>query len=507
MEKQIVHTTSLFEVDNKFDDPRFMKVRISAMHSGINRNGSAFSVDCIKAAKDTFANIPILAEVESHTDANGNVSMDYTTHAMHIETDAFDSDKERIIYDEKVVGIIPETNDFELIHDDETGNEYVQVSGLIYRDYGNYCADILESRDGKTDVSMEIACEDMSYDAKERCLNVGKMTACGVTLLGEDTMPGMAKAHAEMFSAKTETTQEQLIRIMQELKESLDNYTHSKEGGKTEVDNFEETEVTETVVEETVDEVTEETTTTEDAVTTEETNSEEATPEETPVEEAVVEEATVELSEEIPENPSVEFTAQFGEETKKFSISLNQKLESFYSLVNETYGELDGDYYDVSVFEDEKIIEMYGLFSGKAYRQTYKCKKKNEYQLVGDRCEIFKRYLSQEEIEQLENMKANYSAISEKLEKYESEPKKVEILNSAKYKYVANTKEFAELMENHFDTSIDEVTEKANEILLSYAEKGQLNFAAEPQTTKKNIVGISLPFEAKSESRYGDLFQ
>lgn len=498
MEKQIVHTTSLFEVDDKFDDARFMRAKFALMHSGKNRNNSSFSVECIKAAKDSFANIPILAEVATYTDSNGNTVMDYTSHAMHIETDAFDSEKDRMIYDEKVVGIIPETNDFNLVYDEKNDRYTVEATGLLYRDYGNYVCDILESRGGKTDVSMEIACEDISYSANDKCLEVGKMTACGVTLLGDSVAPGMEGAHAETFSAKSETTQEQLIRIMQELKESLDNYTHSKEGGKTEVDNFEETEVTETVVEETVEEVTEETTTTEDAVT------EEATPEETPIEETVVEEPTTVELEEVSEQPSVEFTAKFGDEVRTFSLSINDKLEAMYNLVNDVYSD-DCDYYDVKVYEDTNIVEMFGLFSGKAYRQSFKCKKKCSYQLVGDRVEIFKVYMTQDEMNAFENMKANYSLISEKLEKYESEPKKVEILESAEYKYVADTEEYAELINNHFDLSVDEVRAKASEILLSYAAKGALKFNAEVPE-KKNIGGIKLPYEAKTESRYGDLF-
>ena len=64
------------------------------------------------------------------------------------------------------------------------------------------------------------------------------MTALGVTLLGQRTRPGMVKSHAKVFSLDEDNKQTQLIQIMQELKESLDNYTtimnqKTKEGGNT----------------------------------------------------------------------------------------------------------------------------------------------------------------------------------------------------------------------------------------------------------------------------------
>ena len=209
-EKHIIQTPSLFKVDDSFRDERFMKVRIAAMHSGKNLNQSKFSTDVIKAAKDTFANIPILANIIITTDENGNQHMDYGSHDMHIEDDFFDSDNQRIIYDEKVVGVVPEHNNFEIVKDEETGNDYVWVDALIYRDYGNYCADILESRGGTTSVSAEISCEEISYESQDKALQVDKMTMCAITLLGEDVKPGMTKAHATTFSIDDESREKQI---------------------------------------------------------------------------------------------------------------------------------------------------------------------------------------------------------------------------------------------------------------------------------------------------------
>ena len=96
-ERQIIQTPSLFKVDESFEDSRFMRVRVASMHSGKNLNNSRFSKDCIEAAKDTFANIPILANIIVTTDENGNQHMDYSSHDMHIENDVFNDGEQRII--------------------------------------------------------------------------------------------------------------------------------------------------------------------------------------------------------------------------------------------------------------------------------------------------------------------------------------------------------------------------------------------------------------------------
>ena len=171
-DKYIVQTPSVFEIDNTFDDPRFMRVRIAVMHSGENLNKSLFETKTIKEAKETFKNVPILANVIVMTDNEGNEYLDYGSHDMHKEEDIFNEGERRTIYDEKVVGIIPEQNDFEIVHDEENDIDYAVVTGMIFRLYGNYVADILESRGGKTSVSCEVNFDKTSFDAKRKLIIV-----------------------------------------------------------------------------------------------------------------------------------------------------------------------------------------------------------------------------------------------------------------------------------------------------------------------------------------------
>lgn len=527
LSKQVVYTPSLFKKDEEFNDERFMRVRVAAMHTGINRNNSRFSKECILKAKDSFANIPILADVQVFTDENGKQVIDYRGHSMHIEDDAFHENEKRMIYDEKVVGLVPETNNFELIYDEEAKEYYVWVDALLYREYGNYACDVLESRGGKTDVSMEIGCTDLSYSSTDKCLDVGEMIACGLTLLGADVTPGMAKAHAEVFSANDNNRQKQLYAIIQELKESLDNYIlananeNIEEGRKKTVEINEIVEEITELMEETPEEVTEEVieeTTEEEVTETIVEDTVEDTPEE--VVEDVVEETTEEFSEDVEEvvetenteseevtetteDYSLKYSVTYGDSVKEFSISLTEKLSALSSLVNDVYAD-DGTWYFVDVYDDDKYVIMQDCWSGRAFKQSYKVKK-DSYSLTGDRIEVYSVWCTEDERKKLDDMRANYSAISEKLAKYEAEPAKMEVINSNAYAKIAETKEFAELRDNHFDMSIEEVSAKADEILLAYA-KGGLNFSVEPETKVTNKVVLPINTNSNKKSRYGSLF-
>ena len=182
------------------------------------------------------------------------------------------------------------------------------------------------------------------------------------------------------------------------------------------------------------------------------------------------------------EEKSVEFSVNYNGQIRTFSLSLNQKLEAMYNLINATYGEVDGDFYDVTVYEDTKTVEMFGYFTGKAYRQTYKLRS-DEFSLVGDRVEIFCKWMTADELSQFENMKANYAA----LEQYKND-KEAEISHNEKmdllvdYSSIADTDESKDLVSNIDTYSNEEVVEKANAIVGKYALKG-FTFSATPAPT------------------------
>lgn len=562
-EKHIIQTPSLFKVDDSFQDERFMKVRIAAMHSGKNLNQSKFSTSVIRAAKDSFANIPILANIIVTTDEDGNQHMDYGSHDMHIEDDFFNADHQRIIYDEKVVGVVPEQNNFELIRDEETGNDYAWVDALIYRDYGNYCADILESRGGSTSVSAEISCEEISYDSKDKALQVDKMKMCAITLLGEDVKPGMAKAHATAFSIDDDSREKQIIDIMQELKESLDKYItayssgekNSEEGGTDVKKKFEEdseAEVKTTAEVDSTEETKVETPSenfdgdgdtdpddvdyygddgdgdstgndsdpSDDGDDTpsgddpdpepEPSGDDEDEPEGIPAGQKDDDDADGGEGGGTTKKPTFSVSVSHGETIKEFSISLQDKIEALYTLVNDTYSEADGCYYDCTVYDEDKYVIMSSWWTGNAYKQSYKVKK-DVYSLVGDRVKVKAVWCTEDEEKALENMRANYSSIEEKLAQYESEPEKIQILESADYAQIKDTEAYKELAkrDTYFSMSKDELVKKLDSALLEFAKHNKIEFSStEPE---KKSVGMKLfgnPSKktTRGSSRYGELF-
>lgn len=484
-------------------------VNLQLCSVGDNLNNSRITESAMKKALSTAKFKAILGYI--YKDDNGDSQ--FMGHNMHIEDN-------KIVYDEIPIGVI--TEEATLAYDEEYKKDFAYSKGYIFEEYTD-AKEILE-REQSCDVSVEIAVKELSYSAKDNILVLDDFYFTGVTILGKDeftgaevkpAMPG-SKITLENFTAENNSvvSESNAIEVLEKIKTALSTFNIQENSGKEEtqvedVKQFEE-EVVETELESTNGE---EEVTTEDAsdVTTpkteevaeEVTMSEEESSNDESVEDESIKNESVEdetLSEDV-----TEFSVTVNGETKTFSVSLNDKLNAMYSLVNETYGEIDDDYYDVVMFDDTKTVEMHGWFRGKSYRQSYKVKKDN-YQLVGDRVEISAVWMTADEEAKFNSMKENYSVISDKLQKYEEEPQKIEILASQKYSYVADTEEFVALQSDHFDMSIEDVTKKADEILLSYAENGNLKFSVDENNEKPVVKSVSLFTNKKKESRYGSLF-
>ena len=205
------------------------------------------------------------------------------------------------------------------------------------------------------------------------------------------------------------------------------------------------------------------------------------------------------------QNNELTYTVVIDDVEKTFAVSLVDKLNALSQLVNNTYSESDNTYYDVDAYDDEKYVIMHDYWNNKHFRQSYSVKK-DVYSLKGDRVEVFAQYLTADQIAKLDSMKADYASITEKLAKYESEPEKMEILNSEDYANIADSAEFVELKkeENHFNMSVDELKAEADRQLLEYAKGNKIEFSED----KKKSVGMKQFSQKKSgkTGRYGSLF-
>lgn len=486
-----------------------LPVNLQLAFIGENLNGSEIPESAMKNALSSAKYRPILGYI--YKDDNGDSQ--FMGHNMHIEDN-------KIVYDEIPIGVISE--EATIAYDEEYKKDYAVSKGYIFEEYTD-AKEILE-REQRLDTSCEIAVRELSYSAKNNVLVLDDFYFTGITVLGKDentgadvkpAMPG-SSITLENFTAENNSvvTESNAIEVLEKIQIARSTFNIQENSGKEETQvedtkQFEE-EVIETELESTngEEEVTTEdasdvTTPETDEVTEEVTMSEEESTDDESTEGTDTEDESVE--DETPAEDVTEFSVTVNGETKTFSVSLNDKLNALYSLVNETYSEIDDDFYDVVVFEDSKTIEMHGYFRGKSYRQSYKVKKDN-YQLIGDRVEISAVWMTADEEAKFNSIKENYSVISDKLQKYEEEPQKAEILASQKYSYVADTEEFVALQSDHFDMSIEDVTKKADEILLSYAENGSLKFSTEENKAKPVVKSVSLFTNKKKESRYGSLF-
>ena len=511
--------TTFEEVNNADNNHRgMMKLKFKIFHTGLNRNGSYVSKESAEKAMNTIADRPVLAAIHQLDDG----SWDFEGHEMKIiKRDDGESELE---YIESQVGSFSSEPAF-WEHDDNLDKDYVCAYAYISEEYTK-AAEIIRNKNG-TKNSCELFIDELSYNAKENYLELKDFFVNGSTLLGRrddgtEISEGMLGSRADIadFSVENNSVKfsydKNLIQIMQELKESLDNYTKAFNAENTtgkedaaltlieEVEVVENEKVTtEEVVMETEETIVEEAT----EIETEETTAEEEVTEVEAETEADTGDSSEEVVEENIENDvvdSVEFTVTRNGESKTFSVSLNDKLSAMYNLINETYGELDNEWYDINMYDEEKTVEMYGYFTGRNYRQTYKTKKDN-YTLIGDRVEIYKKYMSQDEINALESLKSNYAELEQykaSKEAAEAHKERMSVLES--YSSIEETEEYKALVKNIDSYSVDEVSEKADAIVGKYARQG-MQFSFEDKKPLNKKIGI-VTKEAKNPKSYSGLF-
>ena len=480
-----VQTPAVFkQVEEDDSNSSLMYADVVVMHTGRNRNNSDLTVSAAENAIKDFAYKPVLANF--YTDRETG-EKDFTSHDFEVDGDG------NIVYKERQVGCF--TADEPYMEDDpeNEGRKYVYAKCAIPKVYTD-TVDIIRRKNG-TKCSVELIVKSMSYDIHEKCLLLTEVELAGLTLLGKDPetgMPvqeGMEGARVDLIDFSVDRNSvifDKTIEVMRGLKESLDvcmtAYAESMKGGEKDME-MEKDEVIEKVIPDGSG--------AENAVVSES---------------AVVDEVAVECSEVerdgVADNVAT-LSITVNGETKTFSASLVEKLNALTELVNSTYSESDNDFFYVDADEDSKEVYAHGCFSGRHFKQKYSVKK-NVYSLQGDRISVFARYLTEDEIESLDKLKANYAAVSERLQKYEEEPKKMGILNSEEYASVAGSDEFVALkaQDAHFDLTVDEVRGRADAILLNAAKNGTVNFAARKEVGFKPIPNN----ERKRVGRYGGMF-
>lgn len=194
--------------------------------------------------------------------------------------------------------------------------------------------------------------------------------------------------------------------------------------------------------------------------------------------------------------------------TRTYELSHDDVRCALYALLL-PYEEADNTYYYISeVFDDYFVYESW--CGNTVYGQAY-IKDEETVSFDGERYELFKELLTASEKAELEAMRSNYAAISEKLKVYEDaeiEAKKVELLNADDYAVVRDSEIFAELVKDHKNISYEDLQSKCDKMLLDAVKSGKYSAVnSVDDTTKTSKKQFANPAVKKTKpSRYGKLF-
>lgn len=509
----IIQSFETFEASDNIQDG-FLNVKLMACHVGVNRNGSSISESVMNKYKNSFKGRPILGSIFK-TDTG---EYEFHSHDMQMTEDGIE-------YIEQPIGAISELKEPYLEYNKDNDKTYLMVEGHIYEDYSR-ATEILQRR--KTcKCSVEIAVEDMSYNADEDYLSIDAFSFRGVTILGyeqdgvteiQEGMEG-SKITIDSFSEKNNSMfstdcQVKLIETLEKLNNTLSTFTiNSKQEDKEvfgEMNHFEELLAKygvaadecdfdyESMTDEELDTKFEELFANNENQETDTDNVEESyEDEDTEAESEDDAELEVESSDESePDEHNEEFALI------SFKISHEDVRYGIQNLLSAMNG--DAHYYVVnSVYDSYFYYEDW--VDGSAFKQSYKTRKDN-ISLNGDPIPVFREFVTQEEKDELENMRKNYAELKAFKEQYDAAQIKAEkdtILESAEYTEIKDTDEFKALIADADKYSVDELKVKAD-LIFAAAMKKKFSFEVEP---KKKSVGINFNVKpSKRKIAYAGLF-
>ena len=529
-----VHGRVNFDESDKNKDG-LLPVHLQSCHTDLNVNGSNIDSSVMEAALPSFSNRPILGYIHKvTTDENPEGQWEFYSHNMH------EDENGDVVYDEYPIGIIPESCNAQLVYDEEKKKTYCEVDGYIFEEYSK-AAEILQ-REEECSVSVELSIRELSYDAKQKFLNIEDFWFSGVTILGKtpqgnDVKPGMTGSNIKLadFSSKNNSLFEDYESKMVELQARIENletacfnkeqnssvHTLSKEGGNKEsMTKFEEllAKYNKTVEDVTFDysELSDEELEAKFAEVfggdndTDGDNSGDNTANEPSNDNEGDGENTTEPGGTTDGDNEGE-GQNFENITKTFEISHDDIRYALYNLLS-SYEDADNEwYYITGVYDSYFVYESWD--GGKIYGQKY-TKDNDNVSFDGERYNLHKEYLTDSEYTEIQDMRSNYSSVVEELNTYKSAEvfaDKMTVFDDEAYSEYLDTEEFKALMSEDSVNkySKEELSEKADATLGKLVKKNKtFSFAGEtPQ--KKHVSRVAFNAEKETEDTYkpyGDLF-
>ena len=491
-----------------------VKAHLKAAHVGKNKNHSQITYSSMKKNLKSIKNRPILAYIHQ-LEIDGEQKNVFGWHAMH------EDDNGEVIYDEIPVGHVPTDAKPELVYDADKDKEYIETDAYLYEGYTK-APEILMDADGQCPVSVEIDVYDFSYDAKEKILNIDNFVFKGITILGyyEDgstVEPAMEGANISLLNFNVDKTTFEIDQNstkggkdnMGLFEQLLEQYNVTVEDVTFDYENLTDEEL-KAKFEEMFGSKPEEETPDSNFDDGDSEGSED--PDENDEEDSEQSNDTIVQDEaplsSIKKNNSVnENTIVYSINDKEFSVSLNDKIYALSVLVNDAYSENDNAYYNVVVYDKELV--MVDCWNGTAYRQSYN-ERAGVFSLKGDRVPVHAIYVTDTEEQQLDDIRSKYSTMSEELAKYqkaEEDSRKEAIINSEDWEVISDSAEFAQIKEHISEYSADEIQNKCDALLLSFAKINSKKTHVAKDTNQHKFSLFRIP-EGKSAEykRYGNIF-
>lgn len=520
----VVSTPANFEVSDN-DMPGMLKLKFKVCHTETNRNGSHISKENMETAMPTLRYRPVLAYIHQLDDG----TYDFYAHNMTIKED--ENGDEKIVYIEKQVGCFTADEPW-LEYDLENDKTYVNAYAVIPEEYTE-AASIIRRKNGSK-VSCELVINELSYNAKEKYLDLTDFYFGGCTLLGCDEHgneigEGMLGARADIADFCQQEPvfnyQEKLVEILGKLDSTLSNFNkNNTKGVKEEMRHFEEllekygftAEELDfdyaNMSDEELDAAFEEFKCRKDKKYDDETDTGEGT-DPTDETEPTDDEKDPEEDPEENEPEDDDESKKKGEnfvKTFKVEISHEDIRYALYNLLGE-YEENDNEWYGIYAVYDNYFI-MQGWIYGKFYKQGYAIDGEN-VSLEGERTELFQMLLTESEKLAVDKLRGDYADLEVKYNELktfkdnydaaEQKAAKDAIFADEAYESIKESDEFKTLMSDAEKYSVKEIQNKCDLLFAASIKKAQ--FAAKDK--KSHSLGFNFgKKEDKKSSAYGNLF-
>ena len=495
VDRKVISFESKFGKPEKFNS-QFHMIKIYIAHHGKNRNGSIISKETFEKMIPSLYGVPVVGEWKGE---------DFGSHGGKIE---ISEDGIEFIETTKPYGYVDSsaTVQWENVQEEDgTVKEYLTTTAFLWT--GRY-PEVLKVLNGENNQSMEINVFEGDFlEDEPEYFEILDGEFSAFCILGEDVEGCFPSAKLSQFNLDKEVFKAEFAQMVSELKASL------LEGGEGMKDEKVEN----------VDEKLDETESFEEEVLEEETLEDETFEEEEIVEDEDFEEETVDEEEDSDE---IDVEEEFEEDTE----SEEEEVENFTKTFELSHDDIRSKLY-VAIAPQEQadedwfyIIDVYdnhfvyiAEFKQKYYKQGY-IKTDVDIALNGDRVEVFSKFLTQEELDILNAMKANYKLLekeNEELKEFkatkekEAFEKEQERIRDEKINHI--NEEYPNVSDDVRDVFISKVDEyetieDIDADMCVYIVKNKVTFSKAKKDNEVTKTKINQEEKTLEVSPYGSLF-